>query len=100
MDWAAHMRTHLSLVRRREQRQAGGTTVRLSFYVSKQTREAIGSRLWDRGRDGPATAAELRDWALTLIFNALDDEARIAECVELDCLDTDDDHDHADGPKR
>lgn len=75
-------------------------TVRLSFYVSRATRQAIGDRISDRGREGPATAAEIKEWALDWIFNLMDDAGRIAECIELDCLDTDDDHDHADGSKR
>ena len=51
-------------------------------------------------RRGLATVEAIQDWLAERVFGEIDDAVRIAECLELDCLDTDDDHDHADGPKR
>ena len=99
-DWARQARADLTRERRRNRRRSGTVTVRLSFQVSRHSREAIAMRLYARDHDKLPTAAEIREWALGVLFDEVDDLGRILECVEMDCLDTDDDHDHADGPKR
>ena len=46
---------------------------------------------------GTPGGGDVRD----LIFDMIDEQLRVDECVRLDCSDTDDDHDHwLDGPKR
>lgn len=75
--------------------------VRLSFEVSPEHHRALTNRIWRRDllvtKDGLATEACIRQWARDLIYDRIDDEARVDECVRLDCADTDEDHEHWDG---
>ena len=75
----------------------------VSFHISDDTRRAISDRMpadtTKRTRTGLATRDEIQLWLAQEVLAIVDDIGRISECIALDCSDTDDDHDHMDGPK-
>lgn len=102
-EFAAQFRADMARARRRRNR--GHTKITVTFWLTDETRRRITERMWPADevpltRQGMATVEAIQDWLAERVLGTVDDEARISECVELDCLDTDDDHDHADGPKR
>ena len=75
----------------------------VSFHIGEETRRAITERMpadtTPYTRDGLATREAIQMWLAQEVLSVVDDTARVYECYLLGCSDTDDDHDHADGPK-
>jgi hypothetical protein len=76
----------------------------VTFNISDESRRAISERMpADWGpftRDFKPTREAIQTYLAARVLEIFDDECRIWECVQLGCLDTDDDHDHVEGPKR